>query len=391
MTVTSRMAELADLDVETPAYVYDELVMEEEIAAARKLLAPAGARLLLAMKAFSFEPGLRHVAPLLDGFHASSVFEARLARDVSVGGTVHSTTPGLRDRDAEELADLSDRLSFNSLGQLRRHLPAVASLTSPGIRVNPGLSFVSDERFDPAARNSKLGVPVDELRSVVSRTPEALDGVEGLLAHANSESTHFSDLLQVVDVLVERLDPLLRRLRWVNLGGGYLFSEAEDADALERSVHLLRDAYDVEVLFEPGLSLVNSAGALVTTVVDVFHSGGKDVAVLDTSVSHVPEVLDFQWVPDVARQDGCHRYVLAGGSCLAGDLFGEHCFHEPVEVGSRLVLTEVGAYSLVKASWFNGMALPTVYSRTHGGGLRLQRRYTYDDFASLNRGDHAYQ
>lgn len=389
MTVTARIAQLAELDLETPAYVYDELVMDEDIAAARKALAPTGAHLLLALKAFSFESGLRHVAPLLDGLHASSVFEARLARHVTRDGLVHSTTPGLRDADVDALAALSDRLSFNSLGQLARNLATVAGATSPGLRVNPGLSFVSDERYDPAARNSKLGVPVDDVRRLLVRTRGALAGVEGILAHANSESTHFADLLQVVELLVERLDPLLRQVRWVNLGGGYLFSDAEDLDVLERAVHLVRTRYDVDVLFEPGLSLVNRAGALVTTVVDLFHSGAKDIAVLDTSISHVPEVLDFQWVPDVASEDGAHRYVLAGASCLAGDVFGEHSFDEPLEVGRRLVLTDVGAYSLVRASWFNGLGLPTVYARTRDGELRLERRLTFDDFYGLNRGSHA--
>ena len=384
--VTSRMAQLAELDIETPAYVYDELFMEEDITAARKVLEPTGARLLLAMKAFSFEAGLRHVVPLLDGLHASSVFEARLARKVLGSGIVHTTTPGLRDADVVELARLSDRLSFNSLGHVRRHLSAVAGLTSPGIRVNPGLSFVPDERCDPSARNSKLGVPVNDLATATTRTPSVVEGIEGLLVHDNSESTHFADLLEVVEVLIDRLDPLLRRVRWVNLGGGYLFGEAHDNAMLERAVHLLQDDYGVEVLFEPGQSLVNRAGAVVTTVVDVFHSGGKDVAVLDTSVAHVPEVFEFQWVPDACLEDGCHRYLLAGGSCLAGDLFGDHCFEVPLEVGSRLVLGEVGAYSLVKASWFNGIALPTVYARAPGGELTLQRRFTFDDFLTLNRG-----
>lgn len=384
---TTRITQLAELDVETPAYVYDELIMQEDIAAARAALGRTGARLLLAMKAFSFETGLRAVAPLLDGLHASSLFEARLARRVLRTGIVHTTTPGLRAADVEELAALSDRLTFNSLGHLRRYLPAVAGLTSPGIRVNPGLSFVADERCDPSARNSKLGVPVDDLARVLARTPALLAGVEGVLVHDNSESTHFADLLQVVEVLVERLDPLLRRVRWVNLGGGYLFADAEDVSMLEWAVHLLKDGYGVEVLFEPGVSLVNRAGAIVTTVVDVFHSGGKDVAVLDTSVAHVPEVFEFQWVPEASREDGCHRYVLAGASCLSGDVFGEHCFGEPLDVGSRLVLAEVGAYSLVKASWFNGIALPAVYARGADGAVHLRRRFTFDDFLNLNRGD----
>jgi carboxynorspermidine decarboxylase len=377
------------------------------------------------MKAFAFESGLRLMAPWLDGFHASSAFEARLAREVKPDGLVHTTAPGARPQDYPEMFRFSDRFSFNSVCQWIRFRSAAEGTTSPGLRVNPDLSFVTDERYDPSARHSKLGVPIDDVAGLVREYPEAFDGIEGLLVHNNCESTDFTELLQVVQKVVQRLDPLLRRIRWVNLGGGYLFGAAGDPSALRHAVGLLQDTYGVDVLFEPGTSLVSRAGSIVATVVDLVASRGRTVAVLDTSVSHCPEVLEYQYVPDVteqltpaadttvpsapllcaARQPGIScppelragylvgalsdpTYVLAGASCLAGDLFGEHHL-DRLEVGSRVVIANVGAYSMVQASWFNGIALPTVYSRDASGLLTLRRRYTYEDFIRHNGGTDA--
>ena len=387
VTAAAPAPELADADLETPAFVYDEAVLAAEASAVRAVVAPTGSRLLLAMKAFSFEHGLRMLAPLLDGLHASSAFEVRLARRVMADGIVHATVPGLRDGDVATVAGGSDLLSFNSLGQWQRHRDAVAGLTSPGLRVNPGMSYVEDEHYDPCARNSKLGVPIDDLATAVARSPSALRGVEGILVHSNAESTELWQLERVVQRLVDRLDTILQQLRWVNLGGGYLLQDAPDPAALHDAVSLLQSRYGVEVLFEPGTALVNRAAMLVATVVDVVHGGGRAIAVLDTTANHLPEVLEYRYTPEVAGEQGCHSYLLGGASCLVSDHFGIHCFPEPLHVGSRVVITGVGSYSMVKASWFNGIGLPAVYSRGADGTLRLRHRYSFEDFVRFHGGD----
>ena len=379
---------MAEGDIETPAYIYDELALHGQIDETREALASTGARLLLAMKAFSFVPGLRYVVPLLDGLHASSAFEARLAHSVFPSGIVHTTAPGMRPTDVADIVRYSDRLSFNSLNQWARFGPAAIGSTSPGIRVNPGLSFVEDERYDPSSRHSKLGVEIDQLADKIASAPKDLDGIEGLLVHNNCESADFRQLLMVVERLVDRLHPFLQKLKWVNLGGGYVFGDAENLAPLHAAIKLLTESYGVEVLFEPGTGLVYGAGTLVSTVVDVLQSGGEDVAVLDTSVSHAPEVLEFQYMPEVVgeERDGCHPYILAGASCLVSDTFGRHCMAEKLEVGSRVTITEVGAYSLVKASWFNGIALPTVYSRAPDGTLTRHKSFSFEDFLEFSGG-----
>jgi carboxynorspermidine decarboxylase len=61
---------------------------------------------------------------------------------------------------------------------------------------------------------------------------------------------------------------------------------------------------------------------------------------------------------------------------------GEYAFAAPLRVGSRVVLTNLGAYALVKAHMFNGINLPTIYSLTADGALVQRRRFTYHDFVS---------
>jgi len=180
------------------------------------------------------------------------------------------------------------------------------------------------------------------------------------------------------------LGELLSDINWINLGGGYLFDPGERCDLLTAAVRLLQHHHGLEVYIEPGAALVRKAGYLVAKVIDLFRREGKSIAVLDTTVNHMPEIFEYQFEPDILGHDdnADHEYWLAGSSCLAGDVMGDYAFHQPLHIGSRIVLTNVGAYAMVKAHMFNGINLPAIYSVTLGGELILRRRFTYEDFLS---------
>lgn len=380
---------LEETAIETPAFVVDERTLVRDARLARSAVESQQTRLLYAMKSLSMETGLRALVPEIDGFHASSLFEAQLADrilDSPDEGIVHLTTPAVPEAKAERLFDLCDHVSFNSLNQWDRFQDSASDRTRCGLRVNPELSFVEDERYDPCRRCSKLGVPITTLANEFRRTPDRFGELDGLLVHANADATDYSPLLKTTGRLDERIAPLLEQVRWVNLGGGYLFRPDNSDEPLRRAIDLLETKYDVEVLFEPGASISRRAGYLVASVADIFERDGESVAVLDTTVNHVPEVFEYQLTPNLrtSRAGGSHRYILAGTTCLAGDVFGKHSFDAPLEVGDEVVFEDIGAYSSVKWHMFNGVNLPTVYRVDREGELRLDTKFQKADYFRLH-------
>ena len=389
--------------ISTPAFVYDEQAMHRLLDYAAPLRTDGRCGVLFAVKSFSFAPALLVMAPRLDGFAVSSLYEARLARGVlGDGGSIHITTPGLRPHELDDIGALCDRVAFNSLGQWEAMSPRLDGRVSLGLRVNPQLSFADDSRYDPCRPHSKLGVPLDELEATLCREPERLEGVRGLLFHSNCDSLDFRELRATVERLQSCIPGLLRQVDWVNLGGGYLFEDddgqpCQDLDDLCLVIDGLRREYGVEAFIEPGSGLIRAAGYFVSTVLDLFRSGSAQVAVLDTTVSHMPEVFEYGFQPDVVgavtvgsadgpeqHSDGeaAHEYLLAGCTCLAGDLFGSYRFNEPLSIGDRVVFANSGSYTLTKASMFNGVALPSVYALSLSGELVLRSSPSYAEFAS---------
>ena len=125
-----------------------------------------------------------------------------------------------------------------------------------GIRVNPELSFLSDERYDPCRNPSKLGVPVTDLTRIVGTENKDLSRLTGIHIHSNCDSSDFAELLQTVEHLRSLIPKFLDQVDWINLGGGYLFSEAVNLQSFYEAVGLLRSRHNLEVFVEPGAALV---------------------------------------------------------------------------------------------------------------------------------------
>ena len=371
-------------ELETPAFVYDESILLENVKNISKIVHSQQCKVLYTPKANAVHAILNAIAGHVDGFAASSVFEARLSREViNSHGSVHLTNPGLHAGDVPEVASLCDYVSFNSLSQFKAFGPELFPQAKCGLRVNPGMSLVRDIRYDPCRSNSKLGIPIDNLKDVHHQKSNPFQEISGLHFHTNSESDNFSGLLATVRHLVDLVGPLLEKMEWINLGGGYLFNDSDALEEFYECIDILRSDFKLEIFVEPGTAVVRNTCYLVASVVDIFVSGDKYVAVLDTTTNHWPEIFEFQFEPDVIgdEEDGQFEYILAGSTCLAGDIFGgNYAFNERLEIGSKIIFLDAGAYSLVKAHYFNGINLPSIYALTTGSTLSLQKRFTYADF-----------
>ena len=371
------------LDIETPAYVYDLRELDRCLDHANLAAEHAGCKLLYSLKACSIQAVLSSIAPRITGFACSSRFELETAKQIAARDqTLHFTSPGIRPGDFPEILAATDYFSANSINQWQHAISSFG--VSRGIRVNPGISFAKDERYDPCRCNSKLGIQLKSL--VTALNHDTLDDVEGLHFHTHCEGESFLPLEATATALGDALDPFLDRFRWINLGGGYYFWDPDTFDALARAVNRLRGNRDVQVYLEPGAGIVQSSGALVSTVVDVLPGDSRPVLVLDASVNHMPEVFEYQYQPDLMDESGqsSHRYILAGASCLAGDIFGEYSLDEPAVPGMRIAFEYAGAYTHVKSHMFNGINLPSIYLYDNDCNANTVRQYGYSDFKQRN-------
>jgi carboxynorspermidine decarboxylase len=366
-------------DIETPCYICDEARLQRNLARLGELHERTGCAVLLALKAFAMFSTFPLMRQHLAGTAASSLFEARLGRE-EFGGQVHLCAPAYKDSEFEHLLSYCDHIVFNSFSQWRRfksRVDAFDGVISCGIRVNPEHSEVETPIYDPCAANSRLGVrradfDVDEL-----------DGITGL--HFHSLCGHNADaLVRTLRAFESKFGEFLPQMDWVNFGGGHHVTRDDyDFDALCRCIDAFRSRHDVAVYLEPGEGVVMNAGVLVASVLDVLPN---DTVILDASASaHVPDTLEMPYRADIvgAGEPGEleFNYWLGGPTCMAGDVFGQYSFAQPLEVGSRVVFEDMAPYTMVKNTTFNGVTLPRIaIEEAETGIIREVRRFEYEDY-----------
>jgi carboxynorspermidine decarboxylase len=128
---------------------------------------------------------------------------------------------------------------------------------------------------------------------------------------------------------------------------------------------------------------VLNAGFLVAQVLDKIHNG-MDILILDASCAcHTPDIIDAPYRAEVIGaglpNEKKFTYRLTGPTCLAGDVFGDYSFDEPLNIGDRIVFTDMAHYSMVKNNTFNGMPLPSI-ALAKDGGTEIIRSFGYGDF-----------
>ncbi len=378
--------------VPTPAYVLEEALLKRNLALLDRVQKESGGKIILALKGFAFWSAFPWVREVLHGATASSLHEARLAKE-EMRKEVHVYSVAFTDREFPHVLSIADHIVFNSFSQWRRFKPQVMAeraggagreprYVSCGIRVNPGHSEVATPLYDPCYSNSRLGVTREEFR------PEDLDGIDGLHFHAHCGNN--SDTLERVVASFEKLfGEFLPRMKWINFGGGHhITKEGYDVDRLIRVIKGVRERHGTEVYVEPGEAVGWRTGPLVSSVVDIVRNG-MDIAILDTSATaHMPDTLEMPYRPEIrgADQPGklAHTYRLGGLTCLAGDVIGDYSFGKPLAIGDKLVFEDMIHYTIVKNTTFNGIPLPSLCIWTAEGKLRVVREFGYNDYKLRN-------
>jgi carboxynorspermidine decarboxylase len=72
--------------------------------------------------------------------------------------------------------------------------------------------------------------------------------------------------------------------------------------------------------------------------------------------------------------------MIAGRTCLAGDLFGSYELDAPLKIGDEVRIADAAGYTMVKKNWFNGIAMPSIAVRRLNGTVELVRSFEYQDY-----------
>ena len=361
----------------TPTYVYSKKALSDAFnsyeAACVRPNGERRARVHYAMKANSNLAILNLFAKLGAGFDIVSAGE--LARVLAAGGSANKVVfSGVGKSTQEMTAALKAGVKcFNleSIPELTR-LNSVAGslgLKAPiSLRVNPDVDPKTHPYISTGLKGNKFGIAYDD---VIKTYQEAAKmphcEIVGIDCHIGSQITEISPYMDALDRvldLIKQLDASGIKIHHLDIGGGLGISYTnETPPAITEFANTLLNHIEskgfghLEVLFEPGRSLVGNAGLLLTTIEYLKPGETKNFCIVDAAMNDLmrPAMYEaFHAIVPVKSNSKAPAvtYDIVGPICESGDWLGRDRSLS-VEPGDQLAILSAGAYGFTMSSNYN--------------------------------------
>jgi diaminopimelate decarboxylase len=257
------------------------------------------------------------------------------------------------------------------------------------LRVSPAITVTTHDALATGAAESKFGLPVDQIPRAIARMRSSpFIDLHGLHVHIGSQILGLDEYAAGVEVLAR-----LERFGVYDFGGGLgvRYLPGDKAPSISEYARQLTDVLhreiggDVDLLVEPGRSVVASAGLTLYRVVTVKHTARTYVAVDGGMGDNLEHSLFRQnFSPLVVGRWNEQQVVadLVGRHCESGDVITPDVSLANPQVGDLIAVPVTGAYCFTMANNYNAALRPPVVFCRDGIARLGVRRETYDDLTA---------
>ncbi|MFA5495150.1 MAG: diaminopimelate decarboxylase [Porticoccaceae bacterium] len=379
----------------TPCYLYSRAAISASFLAYRDADIPQPLLVCYAVKANSNLAVLNVLARLGAGFDIVSGGE--LERVLRAGGdpakVVFSGVGKQPDemRRALELGihcfNVESAAELETLNRIAGECGVIAPVS---LRVNPDVDAQTHPYISTGLKDNKFGIDIREAPAVY-RTARGLANisVRGVDCHIGSQLTETSPFLDALDRVLALVDQLASdgiTIEHLDIGGGlgvrYRDENPPHPGSYLRQIADRLGDRQLQLIVEPGRSIVANGGVLLTRVEYLKPGEHKNFAIVDAAMNDMLRpALYSAWMAIEAvrpRRGEARRYDVVGPVCETGDFLAKDR-ELSLEPGDLLCLHSAGAYGFVMSSNYNtrGRAAEVmVDGNTH---YLVRRRETIDD------------
>ena len=387
----------------TPLYVYSRAALSTAWASYQEAIGTHRVLVCYGMKANSNLAVLKEFARLGSGFDIVSGGE--LARVLAAGANPAKIVfSGVGKQDWEMRAALEAGVkcfnveSLPELKLLSEVATQVGKVASVSLRVNPDVDAQTHPYISTGLKENKFGIAIEEA-PVAYQLAMTLQGIQvvGVDCHIGSQITEVSPYLDALDKLLKLIEQLVNlgiTLKHLDLGGG-LGIRYDDETPLAPKVLLdkvfaelsARGFDHLELVLEPGRSLVGNAGVLLTSVQYLKHTEARNFAIVDAAMNDLMRPALYEaWhgvLPLKPRSSAPTLYDVVGPVCESADWLAR-ARKLALNQGDVLAIESAGAYGFVMAGNYNSRPRPAEVMVDGEHVYVVRQRET---FADLIRGE----
>jgi diaminopimelate decarboxylase len=361
----------------TPCYVYSQADILDRFREYRHAFGDLPHAICYAVKANSNLSILRLLAREGAGFDIVSAGE--LYRVIHAGGDPGRVVFSGVGKTADEIDyALREQIhTFNceseaELELLNEVAGRLGTQARIAIRVNPDVDASTHPYISTGMSEHKFGIDIAEVSAVYARARELPNLLpEGVSCHIGSQILDASPLIEAIDKLLALVGTLRSSgftINHLDLGGGLgvPYRPCEQAPSIADVVEAIRSRTanrNLQVMVEPGRSIVGEAGVLLTRVLYRKQTARKEFIVVDAAMNDLMRPALYKSYHEIvpvephADRDLITADVV-GPICETGDFLARGRDMEAVEAGELLAIRTAGAYGFAQASNYNSRPRP---------------------------------
>jgi ornithine decarboxylase len=364
---------LSLLPYKTPFFLFSKRKILSNLDDYKKFF--PGSRIQFAMKANSERDVLEILADAGSGFEVASIYELELLKKIRVAPEkiVYGTSVKPADHIKVFYKYGVDRFAFDSFSELEK-IAANAPSSKVYVRVfanDAGSVFKFSEKF---------GTDPSSVIPLLVRAKEFGLRPYGISFHVGSQASDpyaWANVLVILQSIIADLEEKGIPIQVVDIGGGYPCQSASaTVPKLKEIAKYTNAAFKklpsgLEMMLEPGRGMIADTAIAVATVIARIERRGNTWLFLDLGV--------YNGLFETMAYQGSTRYQIssmraigdAGESMFAiagptGDspdvITKEALLPSDIMEGDKVILHNVGAYTLSVTSEFNGFPKPDVYT-----------------------------
>lgn len=365
----------------TPLYVYSRKALHDAWGAYSEAAKGRDVLVCFGMKANSNLAVLSEFHKLGSGFDIVSGGE--LARVLAVGGDPGKVVFSGVGKQAWEMRDALQagvkcfNVESEAELELLAHVAAQMNKVAPvSLRVNPDVDAHTHPYISTGLKENKFGIAIEDAPAVYQRAAQLKSlEVVGVDCHIGSQITEVDPYLDALEKLLDLIDTLAAagtHIKHLDLGGGIGIRYTDETPLTPK---MLLDAVferlearglgHLQIVLEPGRSLVGNAGVLLTQVQYLKHTEAKNFAIVDAAMNDLlrPTLYDAWHSVEQVGQSAENRpadaktYDVVGPICESGDWLARDRKLD-VQQGDLLAIMSAGAYAFTMASQYNTRPRP---------------------------------
>ncbi|MCI0607364.1 diaminopimelate decarboxylase [bacterium] len=383
--------------VGTPAYVYSKKQLLAGYGAYRKAFRGIPHLICYALKANSNLAFLKLLAR--QGSGADIVSGGELYRALKagfpperivfagVGKTTEEIEAALRKKilaihvESKQELYLIDSIA----GRLGRMAPI-------SLRINPDIDPRTHPYISTGLRKHKFGIPIRDAFALYSRARQMGNlRIEGMHIHLGSQISEvkpFEDAARKSLDLIDQLQNQGIQMNHLDIGGGlgvaYEKAESEgDPSKLASVLRPLLTGRKIQLILEPGRSIVAPAGLLLTKVLYTKENDRKRFLIVDAGMNDFirPTLYDAYHtiLPAIRAKRESSSFDVVGPVCESGDFFAKDRILQESVPGELLAILHAGAYGFSMSSNYNSRRRPPEVLVDGSRFYIIRRRESYQD------------